>query len=401
MLLSGVTVLLIFIDNLAFIAIEDFLSKLLDTRSSAEEVHVFTVLIIVIITVLLFLVSSGLLVVRTGMADMHDWNRVMVLVISAWLIIRIAMILTLAFNTELREDADEMLMDATPTRKLTVLRIGIGAFLITAILPAIAAKWALIEIFQFRLDGSIVSWMIVWAISLTLGGLTFAVASIYECRRRASEVALAALICAFAILIFHLWGGERIREDGHYNAWSLFVTSPIILFGPMALISTVVINKCRKSWPFWACWTFIIIFVHGFAAIRIRDRLDEARHRRLDHHVNDRVRLPARNTGLLHVRPVGRLSSTSMAQSHFAPERLTLGDRLEYRRVPGWHLPACGLQRAAPPADAFVNAAVAVVDDVDEIDELFEVFRKRILQAFHCCQPLLIVECREAALDAH
>ena len=138
-------------------------------------------------------------------------------------------------------------------------------FVVIAVFPAIASKWMFHNLFGFRLLGAAGSWATIWAVALILGLLAFAVTSRYEHRNRAARVAVAAFLCAFAIMIFN-WNQEfDINVQGLVLQFPIAFTMPIVLFGSLALIATVVVDKHRWSWPFWACWMFIYIFTHAIA----------------------------------------------------------------------------------------------------------------------------------------
>ncbi len=133
------------------------------------------------------------------------------------------------------------------------------------IVPAIVLKWAFHDLFGFRLDGAAEAWATIWAVALGLGMLSLTVASRYEQQHRAVQLAIAAFLCVFAIMIFN-WGAESdYSRMGHANEVGVLFTMVIFVFGTLALIATVVLDQLRWTWPFWACYLFIYIFVHSMA----------------------------------------------------------------------------------------------------------------------------------------
>ena len=134
-----------------------------------------------------------------------------------------------------------------------------GGFVFVAVIPAILLTWAFRNIFG---DGSAVLWAAIWVTGLGLGLTTFAVARFYERRERAAEVAVAAFLCAFAIMIFDL-------DDLGKTFIDVF-TTPVLVLGTLALIVTVVLDKYRWSWPLWACYLFVYILVHSLSGSYVR-----------------------------------------------------------------------------------------------------------------------------------
>ena len=141
----------------------------------------------------------------------------------------------------------------------------VGGFVLIVIVPAIVLKWAFHDLFGFRLDGAAEAWATIWAVALGLGMLSLTVASRYEHQHRAVQLAIAAFLCVFAIMIFN-WGAESdYSRMGHANEVGVLFTMVIFVFGTLALIATVVLDQLRWTWPFWACYLFIYIFVHSMA----------------------------------------------------------------------------------------------------------------------------------------
>ncbi len=141
----------------------------------------------------------------------------------------------------------------------------VGGFVLIVIVPAIVLKWAFHDLFGFRLDGAAEAWATIWAVALGLGMLSFTVASRYEHQYRAVQLAIAAFLCAFAIMIFNWVPLSDYRPMAHINGVGTLFTTPIVALGTLALIATVVLDKLRWTWPFWACYLFIYIFVHSMA----------------------------------------------------------------------------------------------------------------------------------------
>ena len=140
-------------------------------------------------------------------------------------------------------------------------------FIFTAIIPAILLKWAFHNIFGLRLDGAAGSWVTIWMVALGLGLFTFAVTRFSEQQDRARQVSAAAFLCAFAIMV---------HDD--FNPLADIFTLPILVLGTLgltatvvlvlgtlALTTTVVLNKHPWTWPFWASYLFIYIFVHSMS----------------------------------------------------------------------------------------------------------------------------------------
>ena len=66
-------------------------------------------------------------------------------------------------------------------------------------------------------------------------------------------------------MIFN-WGAEYDQElKAHINNFSVVFTMAIAVLGTLSLIATVVLDRHRWTWPFWACYLFIYIFVHSMA----------------------------------------------------------------------------------------------------------------------------------------
>ena len=139
-----------------------------------------------------------------------------------------------------------------------------GGFVLIGLAPAIGLKWAFHNLFELRLDGAAGSWVTIWAVAIGLGTIVFAAAARYELRDRAVQLGIAAFLCAFAIMIFN-WGAESDSKlMAHTNDLSLWLTLPIVFLGTLALSATVVLDKQRWSWPFWAAYLFIYILPHAF-----------------------------------------------------------------------------------------------------------------------------------------
>ena len=144
-------------------------------------------------------------------------------------------------------------------------------FIVIAVIPAFVLKWIFYNVLGFRLDGSVASWTTIWAVSIMLGLFAFAVTSFSERRDRATQVAVVAFVCTFAIMIFN-WNvlmiligyAELPAGLSFVDTVGVVFTVPIIAFGASVLIATVVLDNHRWTWPFWACWMFIYIFVHAF-----------------------------------------------------------------------------------------------------------------------------------------
>ena len=136
--------------------------------------------------------------------------------------------------------------------------LSISGFVFTATIPAILLKWVFHEMIEFRLDGSAGSWSMVWTVALGLGLTTFAVARFSESRHQTGQIAVAAFLCAFAIMIFDP------ADDA--KSFAVVFTMPVLVLGMLAQIATVVLDNHRWSWPFWACYLFIYIFVHSMSA---------------------------------------------------------------------------------------------------------------------------------------
>ena len=144
-------------------------------------------------------------------------------------------------------------------------RSGISVFVFLAVVPAVISKLAFHGLLGLRLDGAIASWAAIWSVALVLGGLMFAFTFFHYRRERARQLGLAAFLCAFAIMIFN-WGSEYDRElMAFIDTVSLAVTMPVMVFGTLALVATVVLGRQNWSWPFWACYLFIYIFVHSMS----------------------------------------------------------------------------------------------------------------------------------------
>jgi len=151
-------------------------------------------------------------------------------------------------------------------------------FIFTAIIPAILLKWAFHNIFGLRLDGAAGSWAMIWIVALGLGLITFAVTRFYDRRDLPMRNAVATFLCAFAIMIqppINLLA--NILPIGNLSIGDIFIaavavlgilawtTTLILVLGTLALITTVVLDKHQWTWPFWACYLFIYIFVHSMA----------------------------------------------------------------------------------------------------------------------------------------
>ncbi len=90
--------------------------------------------------------------------------------------------------------------------------------------------------------------------------------SLYEQRHRAEQLGITAFACTFAIMTF-AWGTEYDPDvGGYFNLYAILFSMPILALATIALIATVVIDKHRWTWPFWACWLFIYIFNHSLNA---------------------------------------------------------------------------------------------------------------------------------------
>ena len=132
-------------------------------------------------------------------------------------------------------------------------------FIFTAIIPAILLKWAFHNIFGLRLDGAAGSWVTIWMVALGLGLFTFAVTRFSERQDRARQVSVAAFLCAFAIMVHDYY---TVHD---YDTLAAFITFPILVLGTLALTTTMVLNKHPWTWPFWACYLFIYIFMYSMA----------------------------------------------------------------------------------------------------------------------------------------
>ncbi len=143
--------------------------------------------------------------------------------------------------------------------------IRICLFVVLVIVPAILLKMAFHSTFQFRLDGSVESWMMIWAIASFLGCAAFLFSKLYELPNRAVELGVVAFLATFSIMIFN-WNREFDEQlMAHQNQFSVVFTMPIVVLAIPTLIATVVIDKHRWTWSFWGCWIFIYIFVHSLA----------------------------------------------------------------------------------------------------------------------------------------
>lgn len=148
----------------------------------------------------------------------------------------------------------------------------IGKFVLVAIMPVILLRWTFHDILGFIPDGSVGSWITIWSVALGLGLATFAVTRFYDRRDRALQVATVAFLCAFAIMIHIPINPVSNNPIDNIFFWSIialgflsYTTTIILALGTLALIATVVLGKLNWSWPFWACYLFIYIFVHSMA----------------------------------------------------------------------------------------------------------------------------------------
>lgn len=145
-----------------------------------------------------------------------------------------------------------------------------GGFVLAAIVPAILLKWVFHDTLGFRLDGAIGAWVTIWAVALGLGLTTLGVTFFYERQDRARQIAIAAFLCTFAIMIHFPINPLHNIQFSNVIIWSILALgmltlsmTTILVVGTLALIATVVHDKHLWTWPFWACYMFIYIFVHS------------------------------------------------------------------------------------------------------------------------------------------
>lgn len=163
------------------------------------------------------------------------------------------------------------IISASPSLSKALYRCGV---FVTAIFLTIALKWTFHELLNLRLDGSVASWAAIWTVSIMLGMLAFALTSFFDHWNRAIQFAVVTFLCTFSIMICN-WptilvfvGYSEFPSEplSFVDIRGVFFTAPIVVIGGSLLIATVVLEKHRWMLPFWACWMFIYVFVHAFAA---------------------------------------------------------------------------------------------------------------------------------------